>query len=235
MFRIPVTRKSQKPVPQYRIAVAGTADGCGVSFIAGSLAWKLSRRGRCTLAELGRPYFYNALNIERRFASGGFEFYEDSLAARKTLYALRNPYHSLDLFLRRPDAECFPSPMCACKMAGEQVVFDLSGAPDSLLDEALPEMDHIILVIDPLPTKLLSGVEKLERLRMQYPDAQLVVNKLNRGVNRPELQRFLGTDSYIAVQHLAPELVYKAEYNCILPAELKGFTEKTQWPELEKI
>ena len=235
MFRIPVVRISHKPVPQHRTAVAGITAGCGTSFIAGSIAWFKSLKGGCTLAELGTPYFCSALNTERRFEGRGFEYFEDALAARRTLCAVKNPYHSLDLFLRRPDAEGFPSPMCACKMPGEQVVFDLSGAPDSLLDEVLPEMDRIILVLDPLPTKLLGGAEKLERLRMQYPDAQLVVNKLNRGVNRSELQRFLGTDSYIAVQHLAPELVYKAEYNCMLPAEFKGFTEKTQWSELEKI
>ena len=235
MFRIPVTRKPQKPVPQQRTAVAGIADGCGVSFVAGSLAWKLSLRSRCTLAELGRPYFYNALNIERRFAGGRFEFYEDALAARRTLYTINNPYHSLDLLLRRPDAAGFPPAMCACKMPGDQVVFDLSGAPEDLLDEVLPEMDRIILVADPLPTKLLSGAARLDKLRMQYPDARLVVNKLNRGVNRQELKRFLGTDSFASVQHLAPELVYKAEYNCILPAELRGFTEKTQYIELEKI
>ena len=235
MFRIPVTRKPQKAVPQHRTAVVGIADGCGVSFIAGSLAWQLALRGSCTLAELGRPYFYNALNIERRFAEGGFELYEDALAARKTLYTIKNPYHSLNLLLRRPGAEGFPTPMCSCRMPGEQVVFDLSGAPESLLDEVLPEMDSIIIVADPLPTKLLSGAARLDVLRMQYPDARLVVNKLNRGVNRQELRRFLGMEGFAAVQHLAPEQVYKAEYNCVLPAEMKEFTEKTCWPELEKI
>ena len=42
MFRIPVVRRSQKSVPQNRTAVVGISDGCGVSFVAGSLAWSLS-------------------------------------------------------------------------------------------------------------------------------------------------------------------------------------------------
>ena len=235
MFRTPVIRRSHKASVQHRIAVAGIAGGCGTSFIAQSVAWKLSSRERCTLAELGTPYFYSALNIQSRFAEKGFEFYEDALSGRKTLYAVRNPYHRLDLFLRRPQAEGHPSAMCAVKMPGEQVVFDLSGASGDYLDEVLPEMDSILIVIDPLPTKLLCGQARLEKLRMEYPDAELIVNKLNKGVNRQELKRFLGTDRYSAVQCLPAELIYKAEYNCILPAELKGFTEKTQWPELEKI
>jgi len=235
MFRIPVERRPQKPVPQERTAVTGLVPGCGASFAAGLEVCRLAAldhgKGRfadsvpdhgfsCTLAELGTPYFYNALNMEKRFADGSFVFYEELLQKRRPLLGIKNLYRGINMLLRAPQSVDFPSALCACKMPGEQVVFDLSGAPDELLDEVLPEMDRIIIVIDPLPTKLLAGYERLEKLRLLYPDAQLLVNKMNKGVHSAQLTRFLGTGSFSSLPFYPSELVYRAEYNCVLPAEL---------------
>ena len=96
MFRIPVERRPQKIAAQSRIAVAGLSAGCGASFAAGSAAFELAQQGLfCTLAELCSPYFYHALNIEKRFAGGGFVFYEDLLASRRTLLTVKNEYRGI--------------------------------------------------------------------------------------------------------------------------------------------
>ncbi len=224
MFRIPVVRKQEKLVPQQRTAVAGLSPGCGVSFAAGLLAVgtaalpgaESSAAGcTCTLAELGTPYFYTALNIEKRFAEGDFIFYEDVLEMRRSLLTVRNSFRGLGLMLRRPDAEGTAPSVCACKMPGQQVVFDLSGFSEDALDEVLPEMDRIFLVLDPLPSKLLPAEKKLRSLVQKYPDVRLVANRMNKGVPTAELRRFLG-GSFISLPFADPALVYKAEYGCEL-------------------
>ena len=220
MYRIPLKRRPDKPVHQYRIAVAGISPQCGVSFISGCVALSQAENGPCTLAELGSPYFCTALNIEMRFGEG-FVFYEDALTQRKSLLTIRNDYRGINLLLRRPDSKGFPSGICACKMPGEVAVFDLSSAPEALLDEVLPEMDRIYIVIDPLPSKLIPAAEKLERLRLLYPDARIIVNKMNKGVHRSELRKFAGAPDLTEVPYLDPSVLYKAEYSCVLPAEIK--------------
>lgn len=231
MFRIPVNRKPTKAVAQHRIGVVGASRGCGVSFVCGSLALAAagfpemskdrSSGAGCTLAEFGTPYFFNALNAERRFAGSDFVFYEDAVAARKSLFTVRNIYRRVNLLLRSPDAEGFPPEICVCKMPGEIAVFDFSGADPAGSETVLAEMDRIIIVIDPMPTALLSGRKRIEELRMLYPDASIVVNKMNKGVHKAELRRFLGTDRFLELPYYAPELMYRAEYNCIFPSELK--------------
>ena len=237
MFRIPVVRNPKKVAVQHRTAVVGAAEGCGVSFVAGLLAADTARKAEasegkgasncfCTLAELSRPYFYTALSIDQRFPEGGFCFFEDHLAARKSFLTIKNCMDGLSLLLRRPDSTGSVPAICACKMPGEHVVFDLSGASGDLLDEVLPEMDDIVLVLDPLPSRLIAGSERFERLRMLYPDLKLVVNKMNRGVHRAELRRFLGGMSALEIPLIDPSLFYRAEYSCVLPAQL---------PEVQKL
>ena len=219
MFRIPADRASKGHFRQYRIGVAGACSGCGASFVAGTAAFFLAEKGGCTLAELGRPHFYHALDVPRRFPSG-FLFYEDLLRDKKSLLTVKNMYGGLDLLLRRPDAGGFPPPMTACRLPGDAAVFDLSGADDAFLDEVLPEMDGILLVADPLPSRLLAGEERIRRLLMEYPGARIIVNKMNSGVLRTELRRFLGGAEALEIPFIDPALIYRAEYICVLPAEL---------------
>ncbi|MBQ2042219.1 MAG: hypothetical protein II485_03450, partial [Firmicutes bacterium] len=167
----------------------------------------------------GLPYFFHALDVPRRFPSG-FLFYEDLLRDKKSLLSVRNMYGGLDLLLRRPDAGGLVSPMAVCRLPEDAAVFDLSGADDAYLDEVLPEMDEVMLVVDPLPGRLLLGEERLRRVLMEYPDARIIVNKMNAGVHRAELRRFLGNARTTEIPFIDPPLIYRAEYSCVLPAEL---------------
>ena len=228
MYRIPVKRRPEKAIVQERIAVVGLSRGCGTSFAAGVLACRLAalpaaeRKGgaSCTLAELGLPSFADALGVGERFAAEGFVYYEDALAEKRSLLTVRNSYHGMDLMLRRSKTEGMAAADCVLRMPGEQVVFDLSGADDAYLDSVLPDMDRIVIVIDPLPSRLLPGAERLLRLRALYPDAEILIDKMNGGVHKPELRRFLGPGRFQILPFTDPAAVYRAEYSCMLPAEL---------------
>lgn len=231
MFRIPVVRRMEKPVLQQRTAVVGTSPCCGVSFVSGLLAVGIcslpgaeNDAGCCTLAELGTPYFYTALGIEKRFADAGFVFYEDLLEKRQSLLTVRNSFRGLSLMLRRPDACGLAPSACACRMPGQQVVFDLSGFSEDALDEVLPDADSILIVVDPLPSRLLSAEKRLRRLLLKYPDAKLIVNRMNKAVPAAELRRFLG-GSFVSLPFADPALVYKAEYGCELFAHCSAAGE----------
>ena len=147
MFRIPVVRKQEKLISQQRTAVAGVFPGCGVSFVSAllgvgtaALPGAEDSLSGCTLAEMGTPGFYTAINIEKRFAEGDFVFYEDALERRQSLLTVKNSFRGLNLMLRRPDAPGSAPSICACKMPGSQVVFDLSGLSEDALDEVLPHI-----------------------------------------------------------------------------------------------
>jgi hypothetical protein len=90
-------------------------------------------------------------------------------------------------------------------------------------------MDAVIAVIDPLPSKLIPGGLFIQRLCFILPKTVFVVNKINKGVHKGELKRFLkGIDTYL-MPLVSTQFMYKAEYNCILPyaiPAIKGEIDK---------
>ena len=206
---------------RYTIAVAGASAGSGASFLCGLLAGRHAKSEKTTLAELGNPYFYGALGMERKFAMRGFQSYIKLLESGKSVRTLQNVQDSINWALLMP-GEHAPEAAALFRfmnnVPGETVIFDCSGMDDELLWNVLPEADHVYAVIDPMPSKLLEAYARLERIKLNFPDAELVVNKMNSGVHKGELRRFLGSRSFREIPLVDPSLLYKAEYNCVLPS-----------------
>lgn len=107
------------------------------------------------------------------------------------------------------------------------------------------DMDVIICVIDPLPSRLLGASEHLsfvKMLELRGHRVFTVINKDNAGVNRRELRDFIGADGHAQAQekqktghgkrYIIPmideRLFYLCQYNCEIPAsqsEIKGVIE----------
>lgn len=221
LFRIPnrLYDEAAKEEARLRIAVVGASSGAGASYVSSVILRKgpfsgIAPDGLRSLAELGTPYFYMALGMDKRFAGRDFYYYEDSGPLRLNMELGYNWY------LRAPES----GPASAASMfraaytaPGGMVVFDFSGLQTS--EQLLPllaVMDVIYLVIDPLPTRLIPAQDVIDRIRVHYPEAELVVNKFNRGIHRGELSRFLGTSDFFTVDAVSCEALCRAEYNCSL-------------------
>ena len=203
----------------FRLAVIGACRGAGCSFVSLRALQKGLYEGHTpeglrTLCELGSPYFYTALGFDKRFA--GRSFCDYSSHGRHEL----NMEMGYNWYLRKADqkgkkdAEILRSFYNA---AGAFVVYDCSGLMDEeVLYDVLEESDRIYLVIDPLPTRLISSQGFIEEIRTSFPKSELVVNKYAKGIHKGELSAFLGTRSYHAEPFMPIERIYKAEYNCRL-------------------
>ena len=91
------------------------------------------------------------------------------------------------------------------------------------------EADLVICVVDPLPSRIRSGLQQLEALRdnqirfgkrfsplLNLPSPVLwVLNKDNPQVGHRELERSLNIKFDFAVPLLPPEIFYKAEYSSV--------------------
>ena len=214
-----------------RVAVCGASRGAGVSFICGILAAELSSSHRVTVAELGKPYFYTALGMEKRFASRPFAFYSSLIENGKSLKSVYNVGESINWAVRHPRdtgaMEAASLFRCFANIPGEIIVFDCSGLEPDLAKSVMAEADCRIVVIDPMPSALFDAFAFLEDVRLRFPDSVIAVNKMNDGVHRGELSRFLGSKECVSIPFVTPELLYKAEYNCMLPYSVPGIFEET--------
>ena len=202
-----------------KIAVVPACSGAGASFVCSYLLSEglfdaPTPKGTKTLVELGNPYFFSALGMDKRFAGRNFF---DYTKGGKFEY---NTELGVNWYLKLPTSQPVDSPCIlrtVCRAPGNLVIFDCSGLCASpLLSDVLPDMDIVYLVVDPLPSRLLSSCGFIESIRSEYPRTELVVNKYNKGIHRGELNAFLSTNNYHILDAVPFERIYRAEYNCQL-------------------
>ena len=119
-----------------------------------------------------------------------------------------------------------------CMLAAPQGIGRIPGRymiVDNPRPESLLEADLVICVVDPLPSRIRSGLQQLEALRenkirfgkrfsplLNLPLPVLwVLNKDNSQVGHRELERSLNIKFDFAVPLLSPEIFYKAEYSSV--------------------
>lgn len=256
LFRMPDRSGNREALPavkeKRKIAVAGAGRGSGVSLLTGLLAaWAAAHKPReaVTLAELGSPYFYEAFGIGKRFLQRDFYPFYTLMAQQRSIKGLSNCEEGIRWALRCPGEYADPTApgpsvlerlRLIHNLEGTLLLFDCSGLSLEALWEILPEMDAVVFVADPLPSTLIPAAGLVDRIRMERPDAVWVLNKMNRGVHRGELQRFLGRVSCLEIPCLAPEDLCRAQYNCQLPYSIASVRQKTGsglkelWDRLER-
>ena len=183
-----------------------------------------------TEAPAGRPY--DKIGIDRRFAGRDFVSFYRLAAEGKPLHGVRNIYGGINWALRVPgETGPVPDPAVIHRLIsntwGDIILCDisapgiLSGAGqhkgrDALL-AILVDLDHIICVFDPLPSRLLASVQAAEACRAASASGipvTYLLNKLNAGVNLREVTRFTGIKDFLAFPAVPAEAVYTAEYAC---------------------
>lgn len=132
--------------------------------------------------------------------------------------------------LRQPRLR--PSAFEPCMLVGTRGIGRIPGRymiVDNPRPESLLEADLVICVVDPLPSRIRSGLQQLEALRdnqirfgkrfsplLNLPSPVLwVLNKDNPQIGHRELERSLNIKFDFAVPLLSPEIFYKAEYSSV--------------------
>ena len=82
--------------------------------------------------------------------------------------------------------------------------------------------DITVAVIDPLPSLLMEGAQKISELMDRGSDVIWMLNRDNPGVNSRALKKYLGFIPEFIQQEIPRESICRAEYNCIeLPETIK--------------
>lgn len=216
--------------PSRRIVIASGCRGCGVSFITAFLADGLKRLGTVSISEPGRPYFYNALSMEKKFLYRGFDPFYEKIRRAEKINGVNNTEDGINWYLRKGDdfeplsaAELFRS----YHIPGEDhCLYDCSGLDEDNSLALLLEADRPVIVVDPGPVKLFESRNFIEKALLKLTDPVIIVNRMNDGVYIRELNRFLGSRNYFSMVSVPAEYTYKAEYAGIGIMEIKKVSEE---------
>ena len=217
LFRNPIPFvRTKKEERTKRIGIVSSCRGAGGTFYCSQMA--LKSQNSAYIVELGESNYYLAYGMERRFLGQKLVFCDQAASTEKVADSFVKMF-GLYYLVRDPKAQKTLSYEQLCKLIlfapKGDVFYDFSGVAGDLVLSLISEMDEVYIVIDPLPTRLLKSAQFLEKLKLTYPKAKLVVNKMNRGVHKPELKRFLGSD-FLEVPAYPIEKIYSAEYNCTI-------------------
>ncbi len=217
------------------IGVVGVGKGAGATFIAINLAFKLAElvegvtfaEGQKESVDCVKPY--HILAVDKQFNQRRFiDFFKEdeagcNVSSRMNLYkkvnwAVRLPDNykqSSKLGCDRqqshsPDDEHQHKEIDYRRLAGKYIIVD---NPFNAED-----MDLLIGVVDPLPARILSGIDIYDKLKQfDIPKTIWLLNKNNNHVNRRDVENFLKVKFDLEMELIPETILYKAQYNCTQP------------------
>lgn len=235
-----------------KIGIIGISSGAGASFMAMSLAKALSnmKKGAVAIVELGDASIYDSMGMDKRFAGREFFSFYGAVNRGESIRGKTNMDEGINWILRVPHETDIKYNLAyklrlidnavgdfiLCDFSGETIPADYNNPEESIGWEnaklLLEDMDHLIIIVDPMPSRMMKGYKILAKLRsheIQLP-ITYVINKFNAGVNKKEMTEFLRIRRFMPVPHVDPEDVYQAEYNCKSPYSVDGAQKKLSEP-----
>jgi hypothetical protein len=210
-----------------KVGILGLTKGAGAGFVAACLAraYASERRLRPAVLELGQGGLYDSLGLARHFAGDGFVSFHDEAARDKKLRGRGNIRFDVNWVLdtggRLAELDAYKRLRLLANCRGDVILVSLSGLAGAELEKLLPEMDVVLLVVDPLPSQLIAGHELLCRLRAHDWPVVYLINKMNPGVNVREVYRYLNIAPALHLPLVPLEQIYAAEYACRVVCDLE--------------
>ncbi len=239
LSREPAAAEPYFAVEKLKVGVAGISETAGASFLTGCLARYLSntKKHMPAVVELGSGSLFDSYGMDKRFAGRSYFHFYQTLEENKSIRGVRNMDEGINWILKTPQEDgiqltCDQKLQLVSHAKGDIVLCDLSGS-NKLEFPLLRNMDQIIAVIDPMPSKMLSGYGLLCNIKEYEANGGnviYVVNKFNRGVNRRQMLDFLKLKNHIVLPLVPTETIYTAEYNCKIPYTLNEIKSLMQKP-----
>ena len=200
------------------IGVVGIGSGAGATFIAMGLALKMAEMTAGVTFLEGRPHPeespgpYRILTSDRGFKEKRFTDFFAEEGGRPGLRT--NLHNKVNWVVRGPAAPEAPGAAQAapdCRLLpGSCIIID---NPSSYED-----LDLIVCVADPLPSRIMAGLETFRRIREQAIVPVIwLLNKNCPPVSRRQVEIFLRTRFTHVMPLIPAEFFYRAEYDCNLP------------------
>ena len=215
-----------------RIGIVPVSKSAGAGFVTAMLATELAavNPGGITAVELGRGNLYDQLCADRWFRVRQMVSYWNCLHGEGQVERIVNPRCGVNWLIRtpedkweEPDLERGRAVKLLYSLPGDVAFVDFSSVEEGDLLYLLEDMDQIVAVVDPMPSKLLEGYEMIHRLKLWNKPVVWAVNRWNDQVDGKELRKILGNErSAVSLPEIARAVLYQAEYAGI------GFIEHQQ-------
>ncbi len=186
---------------------------------------------------------YESIGGEKRFANREFAPFYSLVKKRKYIRGIKNMDAGINWALMTSYESKIGYALTALEEArlinniyGDVIICDMGS---ELKNSRLDEMDKIICVVDPMPSRLIgcrAVYQKLKEEEHKGKEIIWIINKANGGINKKCFREYIKIKKPITIPLIRPEYFYTAEYNCRLPFEQREIKNKVrgQFEEIVK-
>lgn len=224
--------KKEKYIEQKKIAVTGLSRSAGTTFVASALAFYFRDMGKkVTFTQCLEPLdadhlFYDAVAMDKRFARRSFVDFYRKIVDEEPLRNLENREAGINWILPVPQKKTEETATAkalserqrarlSSAAKGEVCIFDIEA--DFKWNHLLLDMDVLVVVVDPLPSKMIQAAERfkmLKKLELSGCSVVWMVNHMNPGVSKRQVKSYLKTGDIYWIPSFDEEAFYEAEYTC---------------------
>lgn len=223
---MPLKKKANLLQIKHNIAVTGLGRGVGTTLISTSLAFFFAEKGNyLTFIQCAEPsrtdsLIYDSVSMDRRFTNRNYVDVYDCIDKGNVIKKCNNDEEGINWILITPE-NCKKEIVLNYEKRSrliqsgrnEMSIYDIEAYDD--WNNYLLDMDKIIVVVDPLPSKMIGQTVRfrhLKKMEVQGADLLWLVNKNNRGVNQKEVRKFLKSDNIMWLDMLPASNIYAAQY-----------------------
>ena len=216
------------PIDKLNIAVTGLGQNVGTTFVASSLAFYFAEKEKnltftqCLTPSCSGGLLYDAAAMDQRFCNRAFADVYRLIKEGKSLKETRNIECGVNWRIPTPwdcenkvDLDVVERARLIQSARGRICIYDMEMG-DSW-DKYLLDMDMILVVVDPLPSKLIrssSRFKQLKQMEMAGAKMRWLVNRINGGVSRRQVSGYLKSKDLIYIEEFPIESIYGDEYFC---------------------
>ena len=186
---------------------------------------------------------YESIGAEKRFSNREFAPFYTLVKKRKYIRGIKNMDAGVNWALMTSYESKTGSALTALEEArlinniyGDVIICDMGS---EIKISRLDEMDKIICVVDPMPSRLIGSrtvYQKLKEEEHKGKEIIWIINKANGGINKKCFREYIKIKKPITIPLIRPEHFYTAEYNCRIPFEQREIKSKVrnQFEEIVK-
>ncbi len=230
-----------------KIGIVGLGPACGVTTIGTTLAKLASKDGKLRVQYLelttpsgNKPLIFDALGMDKRFINRRFIDYYKEVKEGNHIGHLVNREEGINWALvtkENRNKGIYLSTREKTHLINNleyDILFcdlELGYDPWNKIEEErtlLQEMNRLIVIIDALPSKLLSSYSLLQWIKdlsEKGLPVSYIVNKYNKGVQKRDFFDFIKLRPDHFIPFFSTEQFYVCEYNCQLPYRIDELRE----------
>ena len=186
---------------------------------------------------------YESIGAEKRFSNREFAPFYTLVKKRKYIRGIKNMDAGVNWALMTSYESKTGYALTALEEArlinniyGDVIICDMGS---EIKISRLDEMDKIICVVDPMPSRLIGSrtvYQKLKEEEHKGKEIIWIINKANGGINKKCFREYIKIKKPITIPLIRPEYFYTAEYNCRIPFEQREIKNKVrnQFEEIVK-